>query len=968
MGFAGQVFAARMAVGLAVPSKSALTGVGGMLAKGASAIYNKLAQERKSQAAARVAAASKEADRLAEVVKSKSKISSAQTVLEAKRGVMALEDVGGQARQAFEGDMSQMQKVMTGGTGDKLFSGIEKGMKPMDKLMRMTRNYATMSEGHQKRAVAQSKMYVQAKAEDVKATAKSFKTLLKEREEIIASGKATKKQLAVMDKGIEKKKQDVKASAKILKLARRQEKMIDRVAKATKNAGVKTTEELKQAKEKLAKATKELTEAEAEQAEMTDELDEESKGFGETIGTTVNQGLQGYRDVLVESVAIMSAFYYKINQNTQALIEFERELFNANSVFGLTNDELFKTSNMITEFGQQFGMEMQNGATGLYQLASAGLSANEAMQVLPHTLKLSMAVQGDHNTISKLTTQTIAGFGMEMNEAGRLTDKFAHAIQKSLIEYEDLSSAVKFALPFFTSTGQSIDQLLGALQVLTNRALEAGIAGRGLRQALAEFAENAENNDAAFRKMGISILDSEGNMKQLTDIAAEFARVVGEETVSNTELLTALIDDLNVRGATAFVHLVQASDEFTEAVHATENAGGELDKMVKIQNESMGAQIQILKNNVQAIFQLRDATYEGTGFLNGFHEATVNIIKSLSGLIVVEEEGQQKLTEFGESLRTIVIESMYALHEVILQVVDVIKEFSKEGLISTEMIRLYTLPLRILLDVIQLLGPDFTKLILTLYIYNKVLMLGAVANVAFGKTAMTKVYPALMAGIAHGAKTAYAAILKYAAGANVATFASRALAFAMRAIPIVALVTAVVLVIYYLAKWMKKTDALSKMINFFSSGLKSLGDIVINYVVFSFNMWMGIIDKIVGGLSKIAGFGGGIIDSAKGLLGFANGGYVTGMANGGRVGKQPYMVGERGPELFMPSSSGQILNTQKTQKILAESTDLAGPAKGSPQVMNIQSLVVSEADINQSSLNIDSFASNPAIRRTSIGG
>ena len=29
MGFAGQVFAARMAVGLAVPSKSALTGVGG---------------------------------------------------------------------------------------------------------------------------------------------------------------------------------------------------------------------------------------------------------------------------------------------------------------------------------------------------------------------------------------------------------------------------------------------------------------------------------------------------------------------------------------------------------------------------------------------------------------------------------------------------------------------------------------------------------------------------------------------------------------------------------------------------------------------------------------------------------------------------------------------------------------------------------------------------------------------------
>ena len=49
---------------------------------------------------------------------------------------------------------------------------------------------------------------------------------------------------------------------------------------------------------------------------------------------------------------------------------------------------------------------MQNGATGLYQLASAGLSAAESMEVLTETLKLSMAVQGDHNTISKLVTQT----------------------------------------------------------------------------------------------------------------------------------------------------------------------------------------------------------------------------------------------------------------------------------------------------------------------------------------------------------------------------------------------------------------------------------------------------------------------------------------------------------------------------------------------------------------------------------
>ena len=39
------------------------------------------------------------------------------------------------------------------------------------------------------------------------------------------------------------------------------------------------------------------------------------------------------------------------------------------------------------------------------------------------------------------------------------------------------------------------------------------------------------------------------------------------------DVMIALMEDLNVRGATAFVHLVQNADEFTAAVNNLENAG-----------------------------------------------------------------------------------------------------------------------------------------------------------------------------------------------------------------------------------------------------------------------------------------------------------------------------------------------------------------------------------------------------------
>ena len=46
-----------------------------------------------------------------------------------------------------------------------------------------------------------------------------------------------------------------------------------------------------------------------------------------------------------------------------------------------------------------------------------------------------------------------------------------------------------------------------------------------------------------------------------------------------------------------------------------------------------------------------------------------------------------------------------------------------------------------------------------------------------------------------------------------------------------------------------------------------------------------------------------------------SGGYVSPMAGGGMpMGDTPYLVGEQGPELFIPDRSGKILNTMQTQE------------------------------------------------------
>ena len=706
MGFAGQVFAARVAVGLAMPSPKAFNAAGALVGGFASKMYSQLNQKGVEAAKNNVNNATKSLAKAQARLRAHQVSSKKQLDNSAKAAVKSLTqsygDLGKTAAMS-QGAMKGLKAKLGKPTRVKLFSGLSKDLKDAGDYKKMMENFIKLNR--EERLEVLRGIHVR-------------KNALEQKLKMGVDGVALSKDEI----------ENTKAEITILDLQRKEygDYHNERVAYDRQyNAKTKKySQDVQKGMVKERVARNELTDAQKSSLIVQTKLTAAAHSFASEMQTN-------FIDSVRESVSILTAFYYKLNQNTQELITFERELLNANSVFRVTNDELFSVGDTVVQFGQKFGLEMQNGAEGLYQLASAGLSASESMEVLTETLKLSMAVQGDHNTISKLVTQTLFGFDMEMSQAAEITDKFAFAIQKSLIEYQDLASAVKFALPFFTTTGQSIDQLLGALQILTNRALEAGIAGRGLRQGLAELAESIGDNTARFKEFGVEVTDAQGNMLQLTEIAANFSKVLEEGVINDTELLTTLIEDLNVRGATAFVHLVQASDEFTEAVAATAGAGGELDAMVRIQNESIGAQIQILKNNIGMMFMYRDATYEGTRFLNAFHEAIITTVESFRGLLVVERDGVSELTAFGKAIQTIAVTGIKEFQKVLHDIVPLIERFIQLGKLGIQVFKIYLIPIKLVIKALDMMGPTMTKVLISFHLLNKIVPISTAANYAF---------------------------------------------------------------------------------------------------------------------------------------------------------------------------------------------------------------------------------------------
>jgi len=499
---------------------------------------------------------------------------------------------------------------------------------------------------------------------------------------------------------------------------------------------------------------------------MVDEIElynQEVEKFVGNIDHFAKNSVVRFQQGLYEMTFALVGFYYSLNQVTNTFRQFEEQLINAQSIFQTSFEELYSVSDELVDFTLQYGIAVQDTTKVLYQMASAGLSAAESQKILNDVLKLSMAVQGDSNTLGKLTVQTLKGFGMQMEESSSLTDRFAHTINMSLIEWQDLASAVKFAMPFFVSTGQSVDQLLGSIQILTDRALEAGIAGRGLRQAMAEFAEGAGDATTKFAEMGVTVVDAEGNMLQLTEIAKNFSDVVGTEVANDTELLTTLLQDLNVRGATAFIHLVQNADEFNAAVQDLQNSAGSATKMADVQQQALNRQIQLVKNALLAPFLMSEQVYVTEGYMNSFHKSLHESIDTFSEFVyTVGPDGNSVLTDFGFTLREMAIKLLDRLTDSVSRLIDVFLSWHNAGVLNLDLLKLYFYPLNTVIYLMEKWPDSLGQIAIGLYLMNKFLPVSALYNVLLSESMWT---------VTTAAIAEYGA-LKAVGGALVASIAS----------------------------------------------------------------------------------------------------------------------------------------------------------------------------------------------------
>ena len=127
---------------------------------------------------------------------------------------------------------------------------------------------------------------------------------------------------------------------------------------------------------------------------------------------------------------------------------------------------------------------MTEAAEGLQYFALAGWSADEMSAALEPTLKLAGAAGMQLGTTCDIVSDTMSMFGIEANQAAKMTDILAYAQANSNTSVEELGEALKYCGASSNAMGYDLADTAGILGKFADQGLKGSAAGEELRLAV----------------------------------------------------------------------------------------------------------------------------------------------------------------------------------------------------------------------------------------------------------------------------------------------------------------------------------------------------------------------------------------------------------------------------------------------------------------------------------------------------
>ena len=222
------------------------------------------------------------------------------------------------------------------------------------------------------------------------------------------------------------------------------------------------------------------------------------------------------------SVAVINKLSQAFGALVANTVKVEATFAKINTILGGTERQLQQFGNGIFKVAQATATSFDQVAEGALELARQGLSVEESLSRVETALKLVRVAGIDSEQAVAGLTAAIKGFEGAGLTVAAIADKLAEVDTKFAVSTEDLINGLERASASARVAGVSFDELLGVITTVQERTQRGGaVIGNAFKTIFARLGRT--DTLVALEDLGISVLDSSGNVRSAIPLFEELA-------------------------------------------------------------------------------------------------------------------------------------------------------------------------------------------------------------------------------------------------------------------------------------------------------------------------------------------------------------------------------------------------------------------------------------------------------------
>ena len=233
-------------------------------------------------------------------------------------------------------------------------------------------------------------------------------------------------------------------------------------------------------------------------------------------------------------------------------------------------------------------------------LALAGYSTQEIYDTLPTVLNLAAAGGIDLASASDMVTDAMSALGMETSEADTMVDQMAKTASSTNTSVAQLGEGILTIGATAKSIKGGTAELNTALGILANNGIKGAEGGTHLRNVILSLQNPTDKAAATMDSLGVSVYDSEGNMRSMNDILGDLnTSMEGMTAQEKANIISQIFNKTDLSAVNAL--LANTGDTWDSLQQSIVDSGGAAQQMADTQLDNLSGQLTLLKSALEGL-------------------------------------------------------------------------------------------------------------------------------------------------------------------------------------------------------------------------------------------------------------------------------------------------------------------------------------------------------------------------------